>query len=216
MNSVVSGVVQAREAAKRMVSANNLHQMALAMHNYHTVYQKFPTYANFDKNGKPLLSWRVHILPFVGQEDLYKQFHLDEPWDSEHNKKLIAKMPSTYALARNSKLTKEGKTIYLAPLGESTMFPGPRPIKITDVTDGTSMTLFLVEGSDDHAVIWSKPDDLHYDASNPFKGLGKRWNGGFWAAFVDASVHLIPATVDKETLKALFTIAGGEAIANLP
>jgi hypothetical protein len=215
LNAVVTGVVQAREAARRMQSANNLKQMALAMLNYESVNGRYPTYANFDKDGKPLLSWRVHILPFVEHEDLYKQFHLDESWDSEHNKKLIAKMPRIYGLPDNSKLRKDGKTIYLAPLGEATMFPGPRPVKITDVTDGTSNTILLVEGGDDQAVIWTKPDDLHYDSTKPFQGLGKRWNGGFWVAFADGSVHFIPATVDKDTLKALFTIAGGEAV-NLP
>jgi hypothetical protein len=215
LNAMVTGVMQVREAAKRIQSANNLRQMVIAMHNYLDVNQRFPTYANFDNNGKPLLSWRVHLLPFLEQDELYKQFHLDEPWDSAHNKKLIAKMPSIYALPGNSKLRKDGKTIYLAPLGETTMFPGPRPVKITDVTDGTSNTIFLVEADDDHAAIWTKPDDLHYDATKPFQGLGKRWNGGFWAAFVDASVHMIPATVDKETLKALFTIAGGEVV-NVP
>src|SRR5260370_4929892 len=69
--------------------ANNLKQIGLALHNYNDAYARLPAVANFDKQGKPLLSWRVHLLPFIEQEDLYKEFHLDEPWDSEHNKQLI-------------------------------------------------------------------------------------------------------------------------------
>ena len=85
------------DAARRAQSMNNLKQFALAMHNYHDTNGKFPAASSFDKDGKPLLSWRVHVLPYLEQAELYKQFHLDEPWDSEHNKKLIEKMPNVLA-----------------------------------------------------------------------------------------------------------------------
>ncbi len=81
-----------RDRADDVRSINNLKQIGLAMHNYHDTHRSFPTVANFDKAGKPLLSWRVQLLLFLDQAELYKEFHLDEPWDSEHNKKLIAKM----------------------------------------------------------------------------------------------------------------------------
>ena len=90
--SVVSlPAVKASHSAARRMSANNLKQLAIAMHNFHDVYKQLPSEAIFDKNGSPLLSWRVHILPFIKQRELYEQFHLDEPWDSEHNRKLIAR-----------------------------------------------------------------------------------------------------------------------------
>ncbi len=76
---------------------NNLKQIGLAMHNYESTFGTFPPAYIADKaTGKPLLSWRVAILPFLEQDALYKQFHLDEPWDSAHNKTLIARMPPVY------------------------------------------------------------------------------------------------------------------------
>ncbi|HMC89933.1 MAG TPA: DUF1559 domain-containing protein, partial [Gemmataceae bacterium] len=73
--------------------ANNLKQLGLALHNYHDTYGRFPAVANFDKDGKPLLSWRVHLLPFLDEGQLYREFHLNEPWDSAHNKKLVSRLP---------------------------------------------------------------------------------------------------------------------------
>ena len=68
------------------------------MHNYHDTYGTFPPAATTDGADKPLLSWRVAILPFLEQQPLYEQFHLDEPWDSPHNKTLIEQMPQVYAI----------------------------------------------------------------------------------------------------------------------
>ena len=76
---------------------NNEKQIALAMHNYHAANDHLPPAAIKDKAGKPLLSWRVAILPYLEQAALYNKFHLDEPWDSPHNKALIASMPAVYA-----------------------------------------------------------------------------------------------------------------------
>ena len=95
--TLLEAVQKVREAASRAQSQNNLKQFALAMHNYHSTYNHLPPAASFDKNGKPMLSWRVMILPFIEQDALYKQFRLEEPWDSEHNKKLLAKMPEVFA-----------------------------------------------------------------------------------------------------------------------
>ena len=83
----------ARAAARRTASMNNQRQMAIAMHIVADATGGFPAQANYDQNGKPLLSWRVHILPYIDQQELYEQFRLDEPWNSSHNKKLIEKIP---------------------------------------------------------------------------------------------------------------------------
>src|SRR5262245_822885 len=96
-------VAKARIAGNSSRSANNLKQIMLAFHNYHDLYNGMPSAAICDKNGKPLLSWRVAILPLIEQDNLYKQFKLDEPWDSEHNKKLIPMMPKIYAVPNVSK-----------------------------------------------------------------------------------------------------------------
>src|SRR5207248_1536085 len=146
---------------------NNLKQIVLALHYYHDSHSKFPAQANYGSQGKPLLSWRVHILPFLGEEKLYKEFHLDEPWESAHNKQLIARMPAIYRCP-SMKWSLKNKTTYLGLVNESAMFTGgPEGVPIKDVEDGTSNTIFIVDADDDHAVIWTKPEDLKYDPKNP-------------------------------------------------
>ncbi len=201
-----------RTNAQRVQAMNNLKQLGLAMHNYHDVNGRFPARASQDKQGKPLLSWRVQLLPFVEQGQLYREFHLDEPWDSAHNKKLIARMPRLFASPGNPKLAAEGKTTYLAPTGANTMFPDLKGLKVGDVTDGTSNTIFLVDAADDQAVIWTKPDDLKVDPKEPLKGLGFKYGETVPTLFVDGSVHALKKTIDKDTLRGLFTPDGGEVI----
>jgi hypothetical protein len=208
-------VVRARGEAQRQISMNNLRQIGIAMHNYLDTYKTFPTAASYSKQGKPLLSWRVHILPFIEQDRLYKQFHLDEPWDSPHNKKLIPLIPKTYQ-SGNAKLARAGKTRYLAPLGKATMFPGRKGLKIADVPDGTSNTIFIVEATEEKAVVWTSPEDLQYDPEKPFAGLVGKNKTGFLAVFVDGSARVLPAKIDPKTLRALFTRNGGEPIPEIP
>src|SRR4249919_3311122 len=93
---LLPAVQAAREAARRAQCVNNLKQIGLAMHNYHDVKNGLPPSAIVDKQGKPLLSWRVAILPYIEQQPLYDKFKLDEPWDSPNNKDLIQYMPSIY------------------------------------------------------------------------------------------------------------------------
>jgi hypothetical protein len=209
---MVPMVTRVRTAAQRAQDANNLKQIALAMHNYLDVHKTFPAQYSSDKQGKPLLSWRVHILPFVERDNLYKQFKLDEPWDSEHNKKLIARMPPVYKSPFQKKAG-AGKTTYLVPIGKDTIFTGgPKGISIRDITDGTSNTIMVVEVNDDNAVTWTKPDDLKVNVKDPLARLLRPDAKGFHAAFADGSVHFLERNITLKTLRALFTRNGGEVI----
>ena len=200
------------EYAGRNRCVNNLKRIVLGLHIYHDVHRKFPAQANYDPQGKPLLSWRVHILPYLGEEKLYKEFHLDEPWDSEHNKQLIARIPAIYRCP-SMKWSLKNKTTYLGPVNESAMFTGAADgVPIKDVADGTSNTIFIVDADDNHAVIWTKPEDLQYDPKNPRNGLAGHHEGFIVTAFVDGSVRFLPDTTDNATLLALFTRKGGEVV----
>src|SRR5262249_18903195 len=129
-------VGEARLRAARERSLNNLKQLAFAMHTYHDAHKLLPAAASYDRQGKPLLSWRVQLLPYLEQTNLYNQFKLDEPWDSPHNKKLIAKMPPIYRSAFSRKGA-EGKTVYLAPVGKDTAFSGRKGLRFPkDFPDG--------------------------------------------------------------------------------
>jgi hypothetical protein len=209
------GIGAAREAARRVESTNNLKQIGLAMHNYHDTFGAFPAGYNADADGKPLLSWRVHILPFVEEGQLYEQFHLDEPWDSPHNKELIAQMPEVYR-SPNSR-AEPGKANYLGIGGADGIFVRPKPgdksgTKIMQITDGTSNTIMAVEVPDESAVIWTKPGDFAPNKEDPTRGLLGVRPGGFLAGFTDGSVQFIAESIDAGVLNGFFTKSGGEVV----
>ncbi|GAB4131001.1 DUF1559 domain-containing protein [Thermopirellula anaerolimosa] len=207
---LLPAVQSAREAARLSQSLNNLKQLGLAMHNYHDVYRRFPARAIFDSEGRPLLSWRVEILPFLECQDLYEQFHLDEPWDSEHNKTLIPLMPEVYK--NPSAATEPGMAHYLALVGPGTLFEGREPRTFADIRDGTSNTIMLVEVNPDRAVVWTQPNDLEFDPENPLNGLGSAHPGGFGVLLCDGSVRFVSAVIDAVTFRRLAQIADGEVV----
>lgn len=159
-----------------------------------------------NKGAKPLLSWRVMILPYLGYKDLFRQFRLNEPWDSDHNKKLIAKMPSEYR-SRNSKLNEAWKTQILVPVGPRTIFPpNGEPVTPRDISDGLANTILLVEAADDSAVIWTKPGDWRFDpsAADLTKGLLNPGANGFVAVWADGEVGTVPKNMKPAAMQLLF------------
>ncbi len=216
---LLPAVSSSREAARRSQSMNNLKQIALAMHNFHDTYKAFPAGYSADADGKPLLSWRVHILPFIEQAELYNQFHLNEAWDSPHNKTLIEKMPNTYR-SPGSKCP-PGTTNYLGVGGADGVFVRPRDgaeansllgTSFALITDGTSNTIMTVEAPDELAIIWTMPGDFSPNQENPIKGLVGLRQNIFLAGLTDGSVRVISQTTDPKTLQALFTKSGGEPV----
>ena len=189
-------------------SSNNLKRLGLAVHNYHDSYKRIPAAFSTDQDAKPLLSWRVHLLPFLNEQALYEQFRLDEPWNSEHNKKLIAKMPKTFYSGVGKQ--DEGETTYLGVSGPKGIISGRDSISFRDITDGTSPTLMFVEVDSESTVTWTEPVDFVPDAKTPSKGLSGQWNDGFHGCFGDGAVRLLKKDTDPDTLRAMFTYNGGE------
>jgi hypothetical protein len=199
-----------RSSLWRTTRRDHLQFMALAMHNYYDVHRRFPAQANYDKNGRPLLSWRVHILPFIEEGKLYKEFHLDEAWDSEHNQKLIERIPHIY---RSPELSFQdyGKTTFLGVAGKHAFFQGTEGITIRQITDGTVNTLMVVEAPPSQAVVWTKPDDFDVDPGHLHERLFQG-RDSFGAAMCDGSAYVIGKATTEDTLRAHYTINGGEII----
>jgi type II secretory pathway pseudopilin PulG len=209
---LLPAIQAAREAARRTQSMNNMKQISLAILNYEAAHRTYPPRAIFDKQGKPLLSWRVAILPFLEEDNLYRQFRLDEPWDSEHNKKLIAQMPAVYGNP-STPLGLAGQTIYLAPADKDAILGNDKGTRVRDVVDGTSKTILLVEVDADRAVEWTRPDDYEVDPKQPLAGVGHSRTGGvFAAAFADGSVRVISASIDAQTFLSLVKKSDGRAV----
>lgn len=188
-------------------SENNLKQIVLAYHNYNDTNGVLPT-NQLSKDKKPLLSWRVQILPFIEEDQLFKQFKLDEPWDSDHNKKLIDKMPKLYAPIRVR--ADSGMTYYQA-FGGSNGWLKPGARIPASFPDGTSNTFVCAEAA--KPVVWTKPEDMEFDGKTVPK-LGGLFDGRFHAAMGDGSVQRFKKGVDPDLLKLLIDPNDGTPIPN--
>jgi hypothetical protein len=205
------------DADDRRRSENNLKHIGLALHCYHDVYGAMPDAAIRDAKGKALLSWRVAILPYVEQGNLYNQFKLDEPWDSKHNKKLLDSMPDLFAPTVQGKKGKTNATYYQVFTGPDTMFDPKAArgsgaatlnLRLTQITDGTSHTAMVVEAA--KPVPWTKPDDLAYDAKKPLPKLGGLFREGYHVVFADGSIRMVARSAKERDLRAMITPNGGE------
>jgi hypothetical protein len=205
---ILPEIRSAREAARRAECTNNLKQIGLAMFNYHESWGSLPLAAITDKNGRPLLSWRVAILPRFDSTTLYNDFHLDEPWDSPHNLTLLNRMPPIYACPSDSTL-KPGMTGYQAVIGPDTAFtPDFKPVRFQDLT-GT--TLLVSESR--RTVPWTKPEDLPFDMTVPLTGLGSHHgyhNNGFNAVFSNGAVRFLKVSIPPSTLRSVLTRRGND------
>jgi hypothetical protein len=198
----------------------HLAQIGQAMHQYHDHFHELPPAVKCDKDGKPLYSWRVLLLPYLEEGSLYNEYHLNEPWDSVHNKYLmLAKMPPCYYSFRDEG---NGMTRYQALVGPGTAFERPG-LTWTDFPHGLGTTLLVVEAA--QAVPWTKPEDVVYDPNKPLPSLGGvskqdvrflcRSIGsepGFNAVFADSTVRFIRKGIDEKTIRALITRHGGEKV----
>jgi hypothetical protein len=190
-------------------SQNNLKQIGLACINCANANRGMLPTDIVDKSGKPMLSWRVLLLPYIEEDKLYKEFKLDEPWDSDHNKKLIEKMPKTFAPVRVK--AKPGATFYQTFTGKNALFGGAvKPIYPASIPDGTSNTGMVFEAGE--PVIWSKPADLPFDETKPLPKLGGLFDGECNVVMCDASVLRLKKNPDEKELKKLIMPADGEII----
>ncbi len=189
---------------------NNLTQLGIAMHSYSETRGTLPPPAVYSKGAKPLLSWRVAILPYIEEDRLYAKFHLDEPWHSAHNIGLLKEMPFIFRDPRNPSLEPEQITRLRVFVGSDTPFNGPKGIPLTEITDGTNNTFLIVEAAE--AVPWTKPAELAYSPECSLPALGCDPSKGFLAALADGSVVIVPKGSSEEQLRAAITRNGGEGV----
>ncbi len=204
-------VCQEQEDARlRDMLGKKLTRLALAMHAYHDQHGALPPHALFDKGGRPLLSWRVLLLPHLDEEKLYRQFKLDEPWDSPHNKNLLEQMPDVYLHPIPAAREEPFSTNFQVFVGKGAAFEGQRGLRIPwNFPDGTSNTILIAEAA--RAVPWTKPEDLAYAPDQPLPKLGGFIRGGgFYAALGDASVEQFLQETSEATLRAFITRNGND------
>jgi hypothetical protein len=199
-----------QDAQHKVQSSRNLHQIGIAMHNYHDANNQWVPPYTLTKAGKPGLSWRVMLLPYVEQDHLYRQFRLDEPWDSEHNKRLLSQMPKVYATP-GSPSTDPTLTHYQVFVGKGTAFePGTR-VHFGSMQDGTSNTIAVVEAA--KPVPWTAPDDILFGPEHPLPELGVGRRDPV-VVMCDGGFRQIKKSISPTTLRALVTRNGGEVVSD--
>jgi hypothetical protein len=187
------------EAAARQ---NRLERIGLAIHEYMLRHKemRFPRPAIYGKDGKPLLSWRVLILPYLDEEALFNQFSLTDSWDSESNRKLVDKMPTVYSpIGIGQKQGTPNRTYIQLFVGPGTCFDYDKGYTAKQLLYGLGRTVFAAEGSS--LVPWTKPADIEFDKNKPLPKLGGFFKTGFHILVGDGTVRFVKHTFNEEIMK---------------
>ena len=203
---LVSGSTRVRDEARMAAGQTNLKQLGLALHFYSQAHGTLPPAVVTDANGKPLYSWRVVILPYVNGDDLYKQFHLNEPWDSPHNKELIPRMPPIFQPYPHALGYPDDQTFFRVFVGKGTPFEPGKMISLgaKDLPLGAANTLLIVEAGE--SVVWTKPDELPFEQGKPLPNLGGLWPKRMQAVMCDGSVRYFPKPLDEAAIREMIRI----------
>jgi hypothetical protein len=178
----------------KVESSHNLKRLGLAMLEYHDVYRCFPPAVLHDPalgdRAQPY-SWRVALLPFLEEGNLYSQYRRDEPWDSPANTAVLDHMPRVFARPGSGR-AENSLTHYQVLVGPGTAFERPDlRITLQDFPRGAAETILVVEAAD--PVPWTKPVDLPFDPNGPMPKVGGVVGNGFYAVFADVTVRWIDA-----------------------
>ena len=194
-------------AAKRTQAANNIRQVALAFHNFESAWGHFPSAVMIHPETGKKYSWRIAILPFIEQNDLYEQYDFSQEWNSAHNRKVTAKMPDVFRADSDDEDTTNSSWFLLT--GPGGMFgETDQPIKLAGVTDGLSNTIMAVEAK--RNIHWAQPEDIMVNMEGRFPKLGGYHDGGFNVAIGDGSVRFISDKAAEDVLFKMYTSSGGE------
>lgn len=209
----------------RAQSIRNIERIASALNAYAADHGTYPPPYIADSNGVPMHSWRVLILPYLGEQDLYDQYDMTKPWDSSVNQVLIGNIPAVYRPSSSAAFAAEAG--YSLITGPGTLFPPAPPRGITalgpgDVIDDPGQTLLVVQSlpAPNTFASWTAPTDLDVTLMQGTIGgasgreIGGDLPGGAIVATVDGRGHFLDERAPRATVIALITIAGGEPLSD--
>jgi hypothetical protein len=195
---LVGGIAATMDVGMREESRQNLRKIGQALRAYEEQHGHLPP-AVHARDGRPLLSWRVLLLPHLGEEKLFKQFRLDEPWDSPHNRGLLEQIPSVYQHSIPLSRTSHG-TLWQVLVGPGTLFAGRSGLR-SGAAPRT--TILVAEGR--QPVPWTRPEDLIYRPAGPLPALGGIFPDGFYLLGAGGHVRFVRRNIAEEDLRALMT-----------
>jgi hypothetical protein len=196
--------------------AANLAAIGKAMLQYHNDNGRFPPAAVLDAQGRPLHSWRVLLLPYLGQAALFQQYNMSKPWDDPQNQRLAAQMPAVYHCPDSFNVA-SSETSYMVVAGPETVFHGRESASLHEIHDGAARTLLVVETTG-NAINWLEPRDLSQSSLSlaingaNSAGIGSNHKpGGAHVLLADGTVTFLGNLTSPETLEALLTIDAADA-----
>ena len=206
-NTIVGGT---RVSAK--ITYTKLQAIGKALWSYHDQHGHFPARVSRSEFGTPLLSWRVALLPHLGEKDLFARFRLDEPWNSEHNRELILLMPSVFQIATGDSAKNE-KTHIVVPVMPGSLWVNREDAdrSVKQIKDGTAVTMATFVSPSGEGVIWTKPDDVAFAPGKIKEALFAQQDVCSVGLF-DGSVLSIGRNASSDRMAALVTINGGESV----
>jgi len=233
---ILSANSHVREAVVRVQNQNNLKQIVISFHKYYDGNSIFHPATVYSKEGRPLYSWRVLMLPYLGHDDIYKRFHLDEAWDSPHNMQFLKEIPDVYVSPYDPEEAQRGLTHYQVFVANGSE-PGPRPVfvnnpitlvpfdlgigqtfqtkggapTIRQITDGLSNTILVADAA--NPVPWTKPEELAYSNRGPLPRLATHGTGRSYVAMGDWSCRSIDLSkLSEQTFRNAITMDDGKEL----
>lgn len=200
---ILPAIKMSRDAGRRTESTKNMKQIGLALYHYHSLHKTFPPAFIPDEDGQPRTSWRALLLPFIAP-NYEDDYDYNVAWDDPKNLAALEKYRDVYA---SPFVREEGYTSYLAVVGPSTVISTDERVRMQDVTDGTAVTLCIIEDFND-PVPWNAPIDI-----SPEELLARYEQKDFptrmLVLMVDGSVHEMSISFPQE-LKAMIYRDDGE------
>lgn len=214
---VLPNVRSSPEAARRMQCSNHLKQIGVALQNYHDAYGALPPAFIADADGKPTHSWRVLILPYLGEKAFYDKYDLSEPWNGPNNSKLHGELVHVFLCPSRPGKQPHTDTSYVAVTGPGTAWPSDKAVTLKNITDGTSNAILVVEMA--HSGIhWMEPRDVELDQIpmdvNPkgAQGISSPHPNVALTLFADGHTAALTNNTPAEIIRRLLTISDGEWI----
>lgn len=212
-------VTAARSAARRANCVTNLQQISVAMEAYRSAHGQYPPPYTVDRDGQKMHSWRVLLLPYLGEEAkmVYEMYDLNQPWDSPQNQVVATMVPAIYVCPEGSPNQALGETSYCLVVGEGLLFEPDGAVDAIELSrgDGAAQTLMIVEAAG-AGINWIEPKDLTLQGLMQGVNSGmagccqSNHPGGANVVMADNSVRFVSDSVSPEELKAMATVSGGE------
>lgn len=204
IKNIITAYTPPAVVARRPDSKTNLKRIMLALLNYEATYRHLPPAVVMGPDGKTPHSWRVEILPYLGHAALYRQYRMNEPWDSKHNLKIAQTVVPEF---RHPDSEIPENSCYFAVIGEGTAFGNPKGVASKEISDNHSKAIIIVEAK--REIPWTKPEDISYDGKKQLE-FGGFQEDGYHVGMFDGSAQFISGMIDKEIIKSMLMIGDGQ------